>query len=135
MRFEIGKLNPARAGGRLLAMARCDGYSLQIWLLGARRASHAKAQDYRARACRTRVRSSGSWVWVLRELDLVKIARACYGVGWMENRSEFSEVFFRDGGYYTESVVGITPKSSWVKHRMSVGITPKAVGETPNVSG
>ena len=81
------------------------------------------------------MKSLGSSIRTLRELDLVKIARACYGVGWMENRSEFSEVFFRDGGYYTESVVGITPKSSWVKHRMSVGITPKAVGETPNVSG
>jgi|SRR6516162_8318270 hypothetical protein len=47
---EIGKSDPARAGGMLLAIARCDGYSLRIQLLGARRASHARAWHYRARA-------------------------------------------------------------------------------------
>ena len=37
----------------------------------------ARAGHFRARACHTRVRSLDSWAWVLRELDLVKIARAC----------------------------------------------------------
>jgi hypothetical protein len=53
----------------------------------------------------------------------------------VENSFKFSEVFVMDGGYYTERVVGITPKSSWVKHRKSVGITPRVVGETPKMGG
>jgi len=49
--LKLENENPARAGGRLSAMARCDGYLPAGRVLGARRASLVRAMQCQARAC------------------------------------------------------------------------------------